>query len=89
LPLSKRIKNHLQHHLSLPKHLVIPKSHHPIPALHQPGISLPILGTLRVLPTVHFDDEPVTQCNEVDDEGADRHLTPELVASSTGAQHVP
>ena len=67
-----------------------PQAQHPIAQTTELSIA-PLIRTrtLRVIPAIHFDDEPSRRCEEIDNHPADDHLPPKLHAELTRAQRRP
>jgi hypothetical protein len=82
------LKNALHHSLNVGEHLVVSESQYPEPLRMQKLSALPVkLDSLRVLPAIELDHQTMLHAAEVDDEGADGLLAPELCcAELAGAQ---
>jgi hypothetical protein len=56
----------------------------------QPSIANRVALVSRMLPAIHFDDEPLLATSEIDDVGPDSFLTNEFVAhQAAGAKVTP
>lgn len=91
--LCKRATNRLEHESHIVVDLLIAKSNHAVAAfgkpLGSPHIMVPMLRLL-VLRAIEFDDEPLSEADEVDDVRAERRLSAKFVAVDlAGAQEEP
>jgi hypothetical protein len=79
----KNVQNCFDNPSSVAQSLVVPKPDYlPAPAF-EPGSSLFVYGIVRMLTAIDFDNQSMLGAGEVDNEFADRMLSPELVTRQT------
>ena len=67
-----------QHRVGLKQHFVIPEPQYSIPQLREFLVAVRVIGVmLRVLATVHFDNQLRFKACKIGNETADRHLATE------------
>jgi hypothetical protein len=77
----ERFQDHVANAFDLFEDLIIPETQGPKPQLAQMGIALDIPGGVRMLASIHLDNQSSLDTDEIGDEGADRALAPEPVPS--------
>jgi hypothetical protein len=69
--LRKRSGNDFKHTTNITQNIVVPESEHPIMMRDQPLVAKAISQTVRMLTTIHFDDQMSFAANQVNNIGAD------------------
>jgi len=82
------LRDHLQHPVHNPKHLVVPEADHAVAVGFDDAGAVCVGGAARMLPAVEFDGEAQAAAGEVCDEIADGELPRELHAFKSACSQV-
>ena len=83
----ERFQDHVANAFDLFEDFIIPETQDPKPQFAQMGIALDIPGGVRMLPSIHSDNQSSLDTHEISDAGADRTLAPEPVPSKLPMAH--
>ena len=68
---------------------MVPEPQDAVARAMKPVVADLVLRRLKMVPTVHLDDQPAPEAGEVHDVGADRNLTAKMKSESTQAKMTP
>jgi hypothetical protein len=71
-------RDRLKHAVDIPKHIVIPKTQDAISMIGQPPIAPDIVFAVRMLATIHLDNQPPFTTSKIHSKWPDRLLTNEF-----------